>query len=143
MASGPFHSPDILPGATARAVSASPGPRDTPSKPTSPASLCPRVRRAIGTKGLRGLHFEGPGLMRDNARAKAGRLLVGGAVSILGVTQHRCTASVKGDTATHAVTFDGDRWTCDCAAVGPCSHALAVARVVAVHAEREHKVVMG
>jgi hypothetical protein len=67
--------------------------------------------------------------------------LVGGAVSVLEVTQHRCTASVKGgDTTTHAVTFDGSRWACDCAAVGPCSHALAVVRVVAVHAEREHKV---
>jgi hypothetical protein len=74
---------------------------------------------------------------------KAARLLVGGAVSVFEVTQHRCTASVKGDTATHAVRFDSDRWSCDCAAVGPCSHALAVARVVAVHAELEHKVSMG
>jgi hypothetical protein len=81
--------------------------------------------------------------MRENGAAKARRLLVGGAVSILEVTQHRCTASVKGDTATHVVTFDGDRWACDCAAAGPCSHGLAVARVVAVHAEIEHKVVMG
>ena len=81
--------------------------------------------------------------MRENDRAKVGRLLVGGAVSVLEVTQHRCSASVKGDTATHALTFDGDHWSCDCAAVGPCSHALVVAREVAVHAEREHKVVMG
>jgi hypothetical protein len=72
---------------------------------------------------------------RENAQSKAHRLLVGGAVSVLEVSPHRCTASVKGDTATHAVTFDGDRWACDCAAVGPCSHALAVARVVAVRAE--------
>jgi hypothetical protein len=78
--------------------------------------------------------------MREDRFAKANRLLLGGAVSVLGVSQHRCTASVKGDTATHAVTFDGDRWSCDCAAVGPCSHALALARVVAVHAEIEHKV---
>jgi SWIM zinc finger len=79
---------------------------------------------------------------REGARTKAVRLLAGGAVSILEVTQHRCTASVKGDTATHAVTFDGNRWSCDCATVGPCSHALAVARVVAVHAEFVHKVVI-
>jgi hypothetical protein len=79
---------------------------------------------------------------RENAKSKAVRLLAGGAVSVLEVTHHRCTASVKGDTAIHAVTFDGDRWACDCAAVGPCSHALAVARVVAVHAELEHKVVI-
>jgi hypothetical protein len=82
-------------------------------------------------------------MTREGARTKAARLLVGGAVSILEVSQHRCTASVKGDTATHAVTFEGDRWSCDCAAVGPCSHALAVARVVAVHAEIEHEVVTG
>jgi uncharacterized Zn finger protein len=81
--------------------------------------------------------------VRENARAKACRLLVGGAVSILEVREHRCTAVVKGDTATHAVVFDGLRWECDCAAVGPCSHALAVARVVGVHAELEHKAVIG
>jgi hypothetical protein len=73
--------------------------------------------------------------MREDRHSKAARLLVGGAVSVLEVTQHRCTASVKGDTATHEVTFDGDRWSCDCAAVGPCSHALAVARVVVVRSE--------
>jgi hypothetical protein len=81
--------------------------------------------------------------MRENRHAKAARLLIGGAVSVHEVTQHRCTASVKGDTATHAVTFDGSRWACDCAAVGPCSHALAVARVVSVHAELEHEAVIG
>jgi hypothetical protein len=81
--------------------------------------------------------------MRENAQTKAARLLAGGAVSVMQVSQHRCTASVKGDTATHAVTFDGDRWDCDCAAVGPCSHGLAVARVVAVHADIEHKAVIG
>jgi hypothetical protein len=70
--------------------------------------------------------------MRENAQAKAGRLLVGGAVSVLEVTQHRCTATVKGDTASHAVTFDGRGWSCTCEAVGPCSHGLAVARVVKV-----------
>lgn len=82
-------------------------------------------------------------MTREGARTKAVRLLAVGAVSILEVTQHRCTASVKGDTATHAVTFDGSRWACDCAAVGPCSHALAVAKVVVVHAQLEHKVVTG
>ena len=80
---------------------------------------------------------------RENAQTKAARLLVGGAVSVLEVSPHRCLATVHGDTATHAVTYDGDRWSCDCPALGPCSHALAVARVVAVHAELEHKVVMG
>jgi hypothetical protein len=76
---------------------------------------------------------------RENARTKAERLLVGGAVSVLEVTRYRCAARVKGDTATHAVTFDGDRWACDCQALGPCSHALAVARVVAVYADIGHE----
>jgi hypothetical protein len=72
----------------------------------------------------------------EGCRSEGARLLVGAAVSVLEVTQHRCTASVKGDTATHAVTFDGDRWSCDRAAVGPCSHVLAVARVVVPVPER-------
>jgi hypothetical protein len=81
--------------------------------------------------------------MRENAHAKAARLLAGGAVSVREVSRHRCLAIVKGDTATHTVTFDGDRWTCDCAAIGPCSHALAVARVVDKRAEVKHKAVIG
>jgi hypothetical protein len=95
-----------------------------------------------GQRDSRDTYLKGTPL-REDRHAKAARLLVGGAVSVLEVTRHRCLATVKGDTATHAVTFDGDRWTCDCAAVGPCSHGLAVARVVAVHAELEHKAVIG
>jgi hypothetical protein len=50
--------------------------------------------------------------MRKTAAAKGRPLLVGGAVFVLEVNPHRCTASVKGDSSTHAVTFDGDRWSC-------------------------------
>ena len=72
--------------------------------------------------------------------AKAARLLVGGSVAIREVCAGHVLAHVEGDFGTYNVTRDGRRWSCDSAAVGPCSHALAVARVVAVHAEIEHKV---
>jgi hypothetical protein len=55
----------------------------------------------------------------------------------------RVLACVEGDHGTYDVTHDGRRWRCTCRSPGVCSHALAVARVVAVHAEIEHKASIG
>jgi hypothetical protein len=66
---------------------------------------------------------------RENAQAKATRLLVEGRVSVVRVDQRGALAIVKGDTGLHRVTYNGS-WHCDCAALGMCSHGLACARVV-------------
>jgi uncharacterized Zn finger protein len=66
---------------------------------------------------------------RENAQAKAIRLLVQGRVSIIRADEHGIDALVKGDTAAfYRVSFRG-RWTCNCDALSRCSHALAVQRV--------------
>ena len=70
--------------------------------------------------------------MRETAATKATRLLVEARVSVVRVDQRGAFALVKGDTSMHRVTFDGSAWSCDCAALGPCSHGIACARVVAV-----------
>ena len=68
---------------------------------------------------------------REDARTKATRLLEEGRVSILRVHRRGALAIVRGDTAgLYEVTFDGVRWRCTCPAVGPCSHAISVQRVV-------------
>ena len=68
--------------------------------------------------------------MRENAEAKAGRLLVHGSVVVRSVTSQAVVADVRGDEGVlYIVTGDPERWTCTCPAVGRCSHALAVARV--------------
>ncbi len=71
-------------------------------------------------------------VMRENAETKAGRLLIGGAVTVHEVSPRRVRATVQGDTDAHTVTFDANRWRCSCPSVGPSSHAQAVAKVVRV-----------
>jgi hypothetical protein len=45
-----------------------------------------------------------------------------------------CIAQVKGDSGLmRTVRFEHDRWTCDCPALGYCSHAIAVASSVVVN----------
>lgn len=70
---------------------------------------------------------------RENAKGKAGRLLLAGCVQVLRLDQRGCLAQVRGDTGfMRTVRFEHDRWTCDCPALSYCSHAIAVARVVVV-----------
>jgi uncharacterized Zn finger protein len=71
--------------------------------------------------------------MRENAAAKARRLLVEGRLAVLHVGEGQITAAVKGDSGElHRVTYARGRWTCDCPALGPCSHAMAAALVTVV-----------
>jgi uncharacterized Zn finger protein len=70
---------------------------------------------------------------RENAQAKATRLLTEARVSIVRVDDRGTLAFVKGDSGMmRRVTFDGAQWRCDCPALGYCSHGIAVARVVVV-----------
>ena len=69
--------------------------------------------------------------MHETATLKADRLLVTGAVSVLEVGPGHVLAKVVGDHGTYTVEHDG-RWRCDCPAYGPCSHAIAIARVARI-----------
>jgi uncharacterized Zn finger protein len=62
--------------------------------------------------------------------AKAARLLVGGSVAILEMCTGHVLARVEGDHGVYDVTNDGWRWRCECPAFGPCSHAIAITKVV-------------
>jgi uncharacterized Zn finger protein len=69
--------------------------------------------------------------MREDAPSKALRLLAEGRISILQVSDSRVLAMCRGDSAAaYWVEWAGGRWTCTCPAIGRCSHALAVQRVV-------------
>lgn len=68
--------------------------------------------------------------MRENARAKALRILAEGRVTLKRVDPSGIVALVRGDAeAFYIVTHDGTRWRCSCAAIGRCSHGLAVQMV--------------
>jgi uncharacterized Zn finger protein len=69
--------------------------------------------------------------MRENAREKSRRLLICGAVSISRCDRSGVVAMVKGDSGMRLVTYRAGVWSCDCPAVGMCSHGLAVAAVTA------------
>jgi uncharacterized Zn finger protein len=73
--------------------------------------------------------------MRENAASKASRLLVEARVQIVRLDEGGCLALVRGDSGLmRTVRFEVGAWTCDCPAIGYCSHAISVARVVVVPA---------
>jgi hypothetical protein len=56
--------------------------------------------------------------MRENAAAKARRLLVEGRVTLRSIGETEITAAVRGDSAkVHRVVFDPSGWSCDCDAL--------------------------
>lgn len=68
--------------------------------------------------------------MRENAAAKARRLLTEGRLTVLHVGPGEVVAACKGDSgAVHRIAYAEGRWLCDCPALGPCSHAMATALV--------------
>jgi uncharacterized Zn finger protein len=72
--------------------------------------------------------------VRENADAKADRLLVTGRVVIVRAEGRYVQAIVRGDEeGHHVVEHVGGRWVCDCTAApfGRCSHRMAVQRITA------------
>lgn len=64
---------------------------------------------------------------RENAAAKARRLLAEGRVTVTRVGAHHVGGMVRGDSAAvYRVAFTGGRWWCTCDARGRCSHIQAV-----------------
>jgi uncharacterized Zn finger protein len=69
---------------------------------------------------------------RENAAAKARRLLTEGRVTITRVDGSAVDAIVRGDSGFHLVQHRPGSWTCPCDAVGAlCSHVKAVRLVTA------------
>ena len=67
----------------------------------------------------------------SSVRHDAGELREEGPASVLRIDPSGVTAIVRGDSAAfYTVSFNGSRWDCTCPAVGRCSHAFAVQRVV-------------
>jgi hypothetical protein len=69
--------------------------------------------------------------MRENAQAKARRLLTEGRVTLRRFGPDAIVARVRGDSAReYLVVWDPTGWHCPCDAAGRCSHVLAVQLVV-------------
>jgi uncharacterized Zn finger protein len=64
---------------------------------------------------------------RENAMAKARRLLAEGRLIVTAVDGRNIDAVVRGDSAElYSVTHRSGSWACDCAALGRCSHVQAL-----------------
>jgi hypothetical protein len=69
--------------------------------------------------------------MREDARARAKRLLAEGRVTIRRIGPDGILARVRGDSAReYLVAWDPAGWACPCDAAIRCSHIIAVQLVV-------------
>lgn len=69
--------------------------------------------------------------MSVNTLIKANRLLTQRRLQIAYADLHTVQATVRGDTDTYAVGYEGNRWHCSCAARGAsCSHIEALRSVI-------------
>ena len=65
--------------------------------------------------------------MRENVEAKGRRLLTEGRLTILGVRSRSIDATCRGDSAeVYRLGYRPGGWFCDCAALGKCSHLVAL-----------------
>ncbi len=70
--------------------------------------------------------------MREDARAKAIRMLGEGRILLEHVRGRTVVASVRGDSgAVYRVAHSSGSWSCDCDARSTCSHVRAVMLVTA------------
>jgi uncharacterized Zn finger protein len=68
--------------------------------------------------------------VRENAEAKAARLLVAGRLNVWWISDQEIRATCRGDSGVvYRVTFDPSGWSCTCPALSRCSHVLALQRV--------------
>ncbi len=71
--------------------------------------------------------------MRENAAAKARRLLSEGRLDVRKVEADEIAAYVRGDSAeVYSVGYTPAGWYCDCSARGRCSHVMALQLVTLV-----------
>ena len=77
--------------------------------------------------------------MRENAQAKARRLLSEGRLIVRRVDGPYVLAFVRGDGVMHRIESHGEIGTCTCPARGRCSHLLAVGLVTATTRKDPHE----
>ncbi len=69
--------------------------------------------------------------MRENAQTKGKRYVAEGRLLVDHVANAEIRARCRGDGAIYRLTVRDGRWTCDCPALGRCSHLYALGLVVA------------
>ena len=75
---------------------------------------------------------------REDAPTKARRLLAEGRLTLQRVDPDTSLISAvcKGDSGhVYSLAFDGERWSCDCQAIGRCSHLIAAMLVTVTDPE--------
>jgi uncharacterized Zn finger protein len=76
-------------------------------------------------------------MVRENAEQKAKRYLGEGRLQLIGMSNDRVLAQVRGDGRTYLVRFEDDVWSCPCPALtDQCSHLKALRLITAVGPER-------
>jgi hypothetical protein len=66
---------------------------------------------------------------RENARAKGARYLAEHRLTVFYVDSDRIAAECRGGGAIYDLGWTGERWRCDCPALGMCSHLYALQAV--------------
>ena len=69
--------------------------------------------------------------MRENALTKGRRYVAEGRLVVRSVTAESARAECRGDGAIYKVGFADGRWSCNCPALGRCSHQFALGLVTA------------
>jgi len=69
--------------------------------------------------------------VRENALNKGRRYVAEGRLVVRTVTRVTARAEFRGDGAIYQVGFADGRWSCDCPALGRCSHQYALGLVTA------------
>ena len=69
--------------------------------------------------------------MRENALTKGRRYVAEGRLIVRTVTAVTARAECRGDGAIYTVAFQDGRWSCNCPALGRCSHEYALGLVTA------------
>jgi hypothetical protein len=64
--------------------------------------------------------------MRENAEAKGRRYATEARLLIDHVDGRTIRARCRGNGAIYELGYDGERWYCDCKALGRCSHLVAL-----------------
>jgi hypothetical protein len=69
--------------------------------------------------------------VRENYQAKGRRYAAEGRLVVRSVDAESARAECRGDGAIYTVRFERGRWSCNCPALGRCSHQYALGLVTA------------
>jgi len=78
--------------------------------------------------------------MRENVEKKGRRYATDARLLIEYVDGRTIRAQCRGNGAIYQLGYDGERWYCNCAALGRCSHLVALQLVTVPHSARGARV---